>query len=596
MNYEYEALENTPGAIRTFVLHPAEQLDDPILGELQHVSHESYKYTAVSYVWGNPLHVHNIQISDRTFGVADNLFNVLRSLRDQAEPISLWIDAICIDQNNILERNAQVQKMASIYRSAFEVVGWLGQTSPDFGIGFALLQKLIEEDSQSYLEDVNYTSAWESLISLLDKPYWTRVWILQETAINPNVLLKFGASSSKQQIAVSFLSEWDNIRFEVVSKWRELHPDAEWEGSMMQKFDAISNNVYNMGHLPPLVPLTADEFQPLLQSQICNGPLASNPLDYVYGIIGLFDTPILPVDYSLSPRDLFLKVVEIVQHRSGKLDFLSWAWGNYAQDSSIFPNQHSIPRWCIDFSYRTRFVRPIPFANSSQPQRLIWDTFYHAAGETKQKIDFCLEKENTTFRAQGIYVTEIGTVGSLANFDHGNSIWPEDWVAIGGFKDMKAPLKQRTARSEQHQLERWATASGSADSAALDIWWRTVFGDTLSREARIDSSDEDRSRVPPKDRTGVENLCRYMTEYLQIQVHNGRRMCRTTSGQLGLAPPGARPGDAVFVLFGGDTLYVLRQQKPGMWHFVGECYIDDMMDGQAIQEDKEEVGVLVCAD
>ncbi|CAN9177235.1 unnamed protein product [Alternaria sp. RS040] len=159
MNYEYEALENTSGAIRTFVLHPAEQLDDPILGELQHVSHESYKYTAVSYVWGNPLHVHSIQISGQPFGVAENLFNVLRSLRDQAEPISLWIDAICIDQKIILERNAQIQKMVSIYRSKFEVVGWLGQTSPDFSIGFALLQKLTEEDSQSYLEDANYTSA-----------------------------------------------------------------------------------------------------------------------------------------------------------------------------------------------------------------------------------------------------------------------------------------------------------------------------------------------------------------------------------------------------------------------------------------------------
>lgn len=161
---------------------------------------------------------------------------------------------------------------------------------------------------------------------------------------------------------------------------------------------------------------------------------------------------------------------------------------------------------------------------------------------------------------------------------------------------MKAPLKQRTVRSEQHQLERRATASGATDFAALSVWWRTVFGDTLSREARIDSSDEDRSRVPPKDRTGVENLCRYMTEYLQIQVHNGRRMCRTTSGQLGLAPPGARPGDAVLVLFGGGTLYVLRQQESGMWHFVSECCIDNTMDGQAIQEDKEEVGVLVCAD
>ncbi|KAG9194055.1 hypothetical protein G6011_04090 [Alternaria panax] len=484
IDYEYRALENTQGAIRTFVLHPAEQLDAPISGELQYVSHESYKYTAVSYVWGNPSNVHSIQISGCAFGIADNLFNVLRSLRDQADPISLWIDAICIDQNNIPERNAQVQKMASIYRSAFEVVGWLGHTLPDFDVGFSLLKTLIEEDSQPYLEDTSYTPAWESLISLLNKPYWTRVWILQETAINPNVLLKFGTNSSKQQIAVSFLSEWDNIRFEVVSKWRELHPDAEWEGSMMQKFDGISNDVYNMGHLPRLVPLTADEFQPLLQSQICNGPLASNPLDYVYGIIGLFDTPILSVDYSVSPRELFLKVIETIQHRTGKLDFLSWAWGNYAQDASVFSNQHNIPRWGIDFSYRTRFVRPVPFANSSQSQRLIWDTFYNAAGEIKQKVEFSLSKENVTFRARGICVTKIDLVGSLANFDQSDTIWPEDWIGIGGFNDIRAPLKQRNVRSEQHDLECWATTSGATDPASLDVWWRTVFGDTLSREAQ----------------------------------------------------------------------------------------------------------------
>jgi hypothetical protein len=590
MPYKYQALDDTPGAIRIFVLHPAKQLDAPILGDLQHVSHDSYKYTAVSYVWGDPLHIHRIQISGYDFGVADNLFNVLRSLRRSAESISLWIDAICINQNDIPEPNSQVQKMASIYRSAVDVVGCLGSARPDFEMGLSLLQKLLVDDEQLYLEN-SYAPAWEALIALLDNPYWTRVWILQETALNPNVMLKFGIDSNKH-ITISDLSEFDNVRFEVVSKWRELHIDDDWEGSMMQKFDAISNDVYNMGYLPPLVPLTVDEFQPLLQSQICNGPLATNPLDYVYGIIGLFDTPILSVDYSYSPRQLYLKVIEVVQHRSRKLDFLSWAWGNYAQDTSVFVNQHAIPRWGMDFSYRTRFVRPIPLANSSQPQRLIWDTFYHATGNTTQTVDFSLEKEMPTFRARGIRLTELGTVGSLANFDQSVTIWPEDWNAIGGFSDMKAPLKQRVARSEQPDLDRWTTAVGATRFASLNIWWRTVFGDTLSREARIDVSEEGRARIPPKDAAGVEYLCRYMSEYLQIQVHNGRRMCRTSDGRLGLAPPRARAGDVIFALLGGDTLYVMRQGKLGMWQFVGECYIHGMMDGQAVHEKRDEAEFL----
>jgi hypothetical protein len=586
MTYPYRTLENTPGAIRILVLHPAQRLDDPISGDLQHVSHESYKYIAVSYVWGNPAHVHSIQISGHKFGIADNLFNVLGSLRDAAQPVSLWVDAVCINQNDVSERNSQVQKMASIYRSAFEVVGCLGSTRPDFDISFSLLEKLLVDDEQLYLDD-SYVSAWEGLIAMLDKPYWTRVWILQETALNPNVLLKFG--SSDKHIAVRDLSEFDNLRFEVVSKWRELHPDDVWEGSMMHHFDAISNDVYNMGYLPSLVPLTADEFQPLLQSQICNGPLATNPLDYVYGIIGLFDTPILSVDYSISPRQLFLEVIKIVQHRSRKLDFLSWAWGNYAQDISVFANPHGIPRWGMDFSYRTRFVRPIPLANSSQPQRLIWDTFYHAAGDASQTVDFSLDEEIPTFRARGRRLTELDSVGSIANFEQDDTVWPADWNAIGSFGNLAAPLKQRIARSEQH-LECWSTASGTPDSA-VDIWWRTIFGDTLSREARINAAEDDRSRIPPKDLAGVEYLCKYMNEYLQIQVHNGRRMCRTLDGQLGLAPPGARPGDAVFALLGGDTLYVMRQELE-MWRYVGECYIHGMMDGEAVREMGDDVEVL----
>jgi hypothetical protein len=158
-------------------------------------------------------------------------------------------------------------------------------------------------------------------------------------------------------------------------------------------------------------------------------------------MVSVFNALILTVDYSISPRDLCLVVIEIVQHRSGKLDFLSWAWGNPAQDTSILSNQHDIPRW-VPTSPENEVCSLNSLCQLISPQRLIWDTSYHAAGETNQKVKFSHEKGNANFRARGIRVTEINSVGSLANFDQGDTVWSEDWTAIGGFNDMRACYKQ----------------------------------------------------------------------------------------------------------------------------------------------------------
>jgi hypothetical protein len=216
--------------------------------------------------------------------------------------------------------------MANIYRNASEVIGWLGNKTLDFDAGFCLLKILIAGSSHQYLEDKAYETSWDALVRLLDRPYWTRVWILQETAINLRVSLRF-ADDQESEITVKNLSEWDNIRFEAVSKWGELHSGQEWEGSLMQRFHFISNNVYNIGYLPLLYPLTIDEFQLLLQAHIYNGPLATNPLEYVYGILGLFDTHVLSVDYSVSHRDLYHRVIiESAPNSTTRFPVLGVGW------------------------------------------------------------------------------------------------------------------------------------------------------------------------------------------------------------------------------------------------------------------------------
>jgi hypothetical protein len=144
------------------------------------------------------------------------------------------------------------------------------------------------------------------------------------------------------------------------------------------------------------------------------------------------------------------------------------------------------------------------------------------------------------------------------------------------------PSTSLEIRSKDLYLDKWSVSSYAAPTTNLEAWWRTLFGDTLSREARIDSVEEDKERMPPPDREGVEKLCRHLTEYLQIQVHDGRRMFKTHDGRLGLAPPRAEAGDSICVFLGGDVPYILRDVNAGIWEFIGECYLHEMMDGQAL--------------
>ena len=62
-----------------------------------------------------------------------------------------------------------------------------------------------------------------------------------------------------------------------------------------------------------------------------------------------------------------------------------------------------------------------------------------------------------------------------------------------------------------------------------------------------------------------------------------RRLFVTSSGHLGLGPAGMMSGDIVAILFGGNVPYILRPLVNKQWHFVGECYLDGYMDGEAME-------------
>ncbi|KAF8852372.1 HET-domain-containing protein, partial [Acephala macrosclerotiorum] len=121
--FPYTALDTTKSEIRLIHLQPG-RVTDEIKCELILASlNDKSTYEALSYEWGPPCPgVFGIKLNGQEHFVRENLWLALRCLRLEDGPRTFWIDAICIDQSNIPERNHQVDQMGRIYSQALGVV------------------------------------------------------------------------------------------------------------------------------------------------------------------------------------------------------------------------------------------------------------------------------------------------------------------------------------------------------------------------------------------------------------------------------------------------------------------------------------------
>ena len=122
--YQHDALES--GQIRVLVLLPGDVNEDLWAyfetGNLEDRSN----YKALSYAWGAPKFTHNLHLVGGNIAVTHTVDSALRRLRNPEVPTRLWVDAICINQRDIAEKNLQVTMMAQIFNQSQEVIIWLG--------------------------------------------------------------------------------------------------------------------------------------------------------------------------------------------------------------------------------------------------------------------------------------------------------------------------------------------------------------------------------------------------------------------------------------------------------------------------------------
>jgi hypothetical protein len=135
-------------------------------------------YMALSYHWGNLNNTTSIRVNGIELQVTVSLEAALRRLR--AERVTtVWADALCINQMDREERSLQVRRIGTIFKRAFEVAVWFGNES---NVDADAVQLLCAGKPPGLDQDT-CLSTLPVFKDLLCRPYWKRVWIIQELAV-----------------------------------------------------------------------------------------------------------------------------------------------------------------------------------------------------------------------------------------------------------------------------------------------------------------------------------------------------------------------------------------------------------------------------
>ncbi|EME42776.1 hypothetical protein DOTSEDRAFT_96313, partial [Dothistroma septosporum NZE10] len=142
-------------------------------------------YTALSYCWGDATEVTYIRVNGTRLKVTANLWEALSAIfqHHHEAHARYWIDAICINQEDVVERNEQVYQMWRIYSAADRVFAWLGPEDGDTVKAFETMEHIFESPPLWQEEEPDLLPQWCSISSLRDllrRPYFSRTWIIQE--------------------------------------------------------------------------------------------------------------------------------------------------------------------------------------------------------------------------------------------------------------------------------------------------------------------------------------------------------------------------------------------------------------------------------
>ncbi|KAF2968002.1 hypothetical protein GQX73_g5554 [Xylaria multiplex] len=566
------------------------------------IIHESLanppEYICISYAWGDADDKRPIQIDNANIYIAVNVFEALDAVRRGRREVLVWIDALCIDQQNRDERSQQVQLMAEIYAKAEEVAIWLGQHEDDSESAEEFLKDIaIARDDP---EEIRYLLSAPAKLRgvgavacLFQRDYWKRLWVVQEVfnakphAIRvycgDSVSLPWGIYKRAARAFERHKRDLDSY-FPV-----DLLPRDRRQSTLLTPLSYSQalvyegpNSLYDCGSL--------DEFGEeslLYVMRTYRRKLTSEPRDRIFGILGILPEVVrkgFPVDYNKSVKDIYTDVVDFLLYTTECLDVIC--------ESIHYPKQTSankLPSWVPDWS------------QNPETTALGYAYDFAAAGRTRAKYRLLDQRRNeleiSAIRVDtvGIQGVAVGTLCTLADYLMAFLNWHA--ILIESTSSESASLREnmeevfcRTLCLGKIPLKAEDESRPYSPSEWKRICYQIFAKQLHSRLPQIPLHDKLR-QYADIDLEGIFNR-----QFLQSNF-GSRMMGRCfflTAGDrvgMGMGTGFMLPDDIIIIPLGCRTPIIVRKEgnKRGRYQFVGDVYLDGYMNREVItQLDKGE--------
>ena len=344
----YRPFSGAQGEIRLLVLEPAADFDAPLICALQHAQLDSNPhYEAVSYTWGLKSHGFTIRLDGHIFSVFESVDAALRRLRLKSEPRTLWMDAICINQDDNSEKNIQVPLMRQIYEQAHQVCAYVGETKDEmFHMVISSFKPGSTKDDIITFGVINYWArltvnnmfkknplvnrfnifnvhdsylAAEARLGevreLLSRPWWTRAWIIQEVVLAKRLTLicgdeAFGWDLARSMVAGGRADQCLGDDYNILS--------CPEQSALFARFEAMDDLRQTWIDHPQKIILLEILYN--FRAQSC-----TDPRDRIYSFLGLARMSGITVDpdYDLPAVDVYLSFARAVVEKTKSLDILN---------------------------------------------------------------------------------------------------------------------------------------------------------------------------------------------------------------------------------------------------------------------------------
>jgi hypothetical protein len=625
--FRYSALDEATNQIRLLKVLPRSPRKSDALVDCALIVvslYEAPSYTALSYVWGDERNRSPVSVDGSEMDVTTNLEGALRHLQQERESVLVWADALCINQGNYADKSHQIKLMRRIYETASVVLIWLGPGDvvsdgimgflDDFGgqaleIGITSLEtpdvqnilgsdtkphlRAIKEGLEEMIQRSGFEIPWLGLNSLLSRPWFSRIWVLQEASVSQEGAAVFACGQKRlpfQRFTASFLF----LDFFRTHSYFTKRSSRE-HGSQATKFFADMANGYNRSQVARVIAsrrkyqregnrareslfALVNRLHVMYTSMDSIG--ATNPRDRIYALLGMAEEELglsIEPDYAKSVCEVFTDAAEAFLN-CGNFDILVLSQFPKSKPPEDEPDLPSwVPDWTSHIQRRYGSYRS--------------DNCHEADGQQISSISFAsLPRGQKILRIKGCTVDTITGLGepwlpTILDWQQ----WTNSASRCAAFFSSIAEFCAESDRLG-HDIYKH-------HSQRLEAHWRIPCANKarqLSRICRPSASGVELFEAYTYINNGGRDSSGRLNEFsFSVSAYRGlmgdqfkRRPFISTRGYVGLTPCHSEPGDIICILYGCVVPFVLRRNGAG-YQLIGEAYVHGIMDGEFMEKDHD---------